>query len=191
MIVQGAGTHRPVEVMNPLEEDVILYKYTHLGIVSRLPDLATICSLEEKSSLGLAEEITSELPKELEGLLNKVEVEVDNEEKGQVRQLIKNHQDVFSPPGQPLGRIELGKIDIVTPSQATIKQAVRRPPFHLKTASEEEVQKMLRDDIIEPSNLPWASPVVLVKKKDGYIRYCIDYRRLNTVTWKDSSHSLG
>ena len=51
------------------------------------------------------------------------------------------------------------KHDIVTPSQASIKQVVRRPPFHLKTTAEDEVQKMLKDDIIEPSNSPWASSV--------------------------------
>ena len=78
------------------------------------------------------------------------------------------------------------KHDLVTTFQATIKQAVRGLPFHLKTTVEEEVQKMLRDDIIEPSNSSWASPVVPVKKKDGSIRYCIDYRRLNAVTRKDS-----
>ena len=170
--------------VNPLEEDVILYKHTQLGIVSRVPDLATICSLEKKGSSGPAEETTSELPKEREALLNKVEVEVDHEEKNQIRQLIKSHQDVFPLPGQPLGWTELVKHDIVTPSQAPIKQAVRRPPSHLKTTAEEEVQK--RDDIIEPSNSPWASPVILVKKKDGSIWYCIDNRRLNTVTQKDS-----
>ena len=48
------------------------------------------------------------------------------------------------------------------------------------------VQQMLSSGVIRPSNIPWASPVVMVKKKDGSLRFCVDFRQLNAATVKDA-----
>jgi len=50
---------------------------------------------------------------------------------------------------------------------------------------DEEVQEMLRANVIEPSTSPWSSPIVIVRKKDGRLRFCIDFRRVNDVTERD------
>jgi len=50
---------------------------------------------------------------------------------------------------------------------------------------DEQVEDMLRHDIIEPAASPWCSSVVMVRKKDGAMRFCIDYRKVNDLIIKD------
>lgn len=67
---------------------------------------------------------------------------------------------------------------------------VNLPPYRTSPAKkrviEEQVQQMLRDNIIEPSTSPWAAPVVIVNRADTDPRFCVDFRGLNQVTQKDS-----
>lgn len=73
----------------------------------------------------------------------------------------------------------------VSPDQ----EPIASPPYRLsqnrKEALQKELDKLLRDDVIEECESPWASNVVLVTKKDGSLRLCIDYRKLNAVTEPD------
>jgi len=69
-------------------------------------------------------------------------------------------------------------------------QPIRLPPYRLPHAYRDIVQKELREmlahRVIEPSTSDWAAPIVLVKKKDGSLRLCVDYRRLNSVSKADA-----
>ena len=75
---------------------------------------------------------------------------------------------------------------INTENAKPVKQAPRRLPFHHLKEVKKLVESMLDNNVIEPSNGPWASPIVLVKKKDGSTRFCVDFRQLNSVTRKDA-----
>jgi len=85
-----------------------------------------------------------------------------------------------------LGRTNVVKHRIDTGDERPVKQPPRRLPLAKREEAEQEVQRMLDHNIIEPSQSAWSSPVVLVTKSDGSLRFCIDYRRLNSITRKDS-----
>ena len=67
-----------------------------------------------------------------------------------------------------------------------IRELVRRQPLVLQDAIDEEVQKMLQQGVVHQSFNPWSSPVVMVQKKDGSWRFCVDYCKLNNVTHHDA-----
>ena len=194
VLVRVSGKNLPVELINPTERDVTLYKHTNLGIASPVKDdqiVGTIQTSEVNEVVAGVDsnnkpDVNQKLDPELEKILNGIDVDLSGPQLTQVEQLLHRNSSVFATSGQPLGRTELVQHDIVTLNDQPIKQRVRRTPFHLQKEAKAEVEKMLDSGVIEPSCSPWASPVVLVRKKDGTLRYCIDYRKLNAVTQKDS-----
>ena len=85
-----------------------------------------------------------------------------------------------------LGRTSQLQHCINTGSAPPIRQPVRRMSPHRREEVKSLLSEMLQKGVIEPSASPWASPVVLVQKRDGSTRFCIDYRQLNEVTRKDA-----
>ena len=100
--------------------------------------------------------------------------------------LLEEFSDSFSSGENDLGWTNVVTHAIDTGDSQPIRQPLRRhPPAHLD-AIQHHVASMLEQGVIEPSKSPWASNVVLVKKNDGTLRCCIDYRQVNSATKKDA-----
>ena len=85
-----------------------------------------------------------------------------------------------------LGRTTIIQHQIDVGTAVPVRQPPRRLPFHQRELVQQHVDKMLKNGIIEPSTGPWSSPIVMVKKRDGSMRFCIDFRKVNDLTKKDA-----
>ena len=109
--------------------------------------------------------------------------ELHEEQKSELQEMLQDFQDVLTDVP---GRTDWIRHDIQLTSNEPIRKRPYPVPQAFKETMREEVDKMIEADIIEPSNSPYCSPSVIVKKKDGSNRYCIDFRALNNITVFDA-----
>ncbi|UYV75437.1 hypothetical protein LAZ67_13000274, partial [Cordylochernes scorpioides] len=103
-------------------------------------------------------------------------------EQKELKQVLERYGDLFS---SRLGRTNLAKHRIDTEDAKPIKHKPYRVSAKERDIIKEQIDEMLTEGIIRPSSSPWSFPVILVKKRDGKYRFCVDYRKLNNVTVKD------
>lgn len=107
---------------------------------------------------------------------------LNSNERDKLSRLLTDNEDIFSPGGGPT-RFAVHHIDTGS------AKPIAGPPYRTSPAKKElirkEIDKMLEDGVIEEAESEWAAPVVLIPKKDGEVRFCIDYRKLNQVTRTD------
>ncbi|GFT05968.1 hypothetical protein TNCV_3927031 [Trichonephila clavipes] len=171
--------------LRSIHEEVTIFKIEHRSeSIRQKGEVLATCSpvtcVCKSSSLLLSNSPQQLTPDLLEN------AELAPEQKSSAERLFQEFEDVFSRNSSDIGHTTVTQHRIDTADHPPIKQHPRRLPF----AKQEEVETLLREmqenDIIEPSSSPWASPIVLVRKKDGSTRFCVDYRKLNDVTKKDS-----
>ena len=140
-----------------------------------------ICEVSKGKSLQGQPEGSSDII-----LANPLPDDITSDQKEKFLALMAHYSDILADGPDKLGRTGVLQHHINTDNATPIRQQARRVPLPRRETVHNLLQDMLSKNIISPSQSPWASPIVLVAKKDGSTRFCVDYRKLNTVTRKDA-----
>ena len=184
-LVDTTSNILPVRVLNASSQPVTIYKGSKIGMISRLPEPQPNPTGHTRTLKSRDREVQT-LPTHMKELNERSRTLLNDDEAEQLTDLLLEYSDIFAVNDADLGRTGIIKHKINTGSAAPIRQHPRRLPTWQQTEADKQVGEMLEKGINEPSASPWSSPVVLVRKKDGTMRFCIDYRKLNDVTTKDA-----
>lgn len=114
-----------------------------------------------------------------------IDEDLSSEYQQKLLNLLNNYRDCFAFDITELGSTTAGNMRIELSDNEPVVYRPYRLAFKEKENVRQMVQELLNNDIIRPSTSAYASPIVLVKKKTGEMRLCIDYRALNKKTIKE------
>ena len=108
------------------------------------------------------------------------------EQTQELQSFLGEHHEAFCLETTDRGETDIVAMEIDTSDARPKKQQPRRMPFAVRTEVAKQLRTMQDAGVIQPSSSPWASPVVMVRKRDGTHRFCVDYRELHSVTKPDT-----
>ena len=176
----------PVRVMNARKDSFTLKAGTCLANLQQVSVVGSI-QVDEHDAMDVKFPNQNQgNPNFVQELVSNVHNSLPESTRRVLTDILVRHADVFSQAEDDLGTTDTVTHSIDTADAKPIRERLRRyPPAHMEAISQ-QVDDYLRQGVIEPASSAWASNLVLVKKKDGSYRCCVDYRRLNAVTRKDA-----
>ena len=192
-----------VRVMNPFNEDVELKQNAVIGRAERVERIISVISkseseVESRASVRRIQldhgkpvarnsqtQPAAKIPKHLETLYERSTQGKSECEKRAVGNLLAKFEHTFSKSEWDVGLTSLAEHSIDTGDAAPIKQRPRRVPLAYAEEEKKTIEDLLQKGVIRKSTSPWASPIVLVRKKSGAVRPCIDYRKVNSLVKPD------
>lgn len=167
--------------MNPGNSDVRILK----GTVIALFELES--GVETSRTLLHTHVVASEdiLPSHLQDMFKSNHDGLNNEEREELRKRLIKKQDDFARPSE-VGRCKLGTHKIKLTDDKSLKEAPRRTLLFKRSVLEVEIKKLEEWGLIDKSDSPYSAQTMLVRKKDGTWRMCVDYSKLNAKTVKDA-----
>lgn len=179
-IIQPQDQNIVLRVVNPTLTDIKLYQGMKLATVETLSptEIISTANVNCKSKPETHSQILWQIAQDT--------ADLNPRQKDQFYQLLLEYSEVFAFSDEDMGRITIVRHKINTGAASPVHQPPRWLPVHTSQEVKKLVGSMLQRNVIEPSTSPWSSPVVLVKKCDGSFRFCVDYRRVNSLTRKDA-----
>ena len=172
-----------VMVYNPTSQKMYLQKGKVLGQVSNAAAAYTLPILQKSVSVG---EVKAEQVEDINKMLTEVDLKnLDADQKVTVTELLREESDVFSKSKNDIGFVPDFKLDIQLTDQTPFGAAYRKIPGPLYNEVKNHINDLLANGWIKQSYSPYSSPMVCVRKKDGGLRLCIDFRKLNAKTIPD------
>lgn len=195
-----------IRVLNPYSTEVALRQDAEVATAEKIDRIVTTIVEEEcekeKENLSTIKRVTCQqqteidvrgfsksskdgIPEHLGDLFNR---SVDNKtevERQMIAALLTKHADTFSRDEWDIGLTDLSEHSIDTGDARPIKQRPRRVPLAFAEEEKKAIEDLLKKGVIQKSTSPWASPIVLVRKKSGAIRPCVDYRKINALVKPD------
>lgn len=176
-----------VPVVNVGTLDVMLYPHNTLGTLNTVLVVSLPTDVVEVKSATVT---VNSQPPPVSSMLDQIDAidlsMLTGEEEAQVRALFRRYQSVFSTHEGDLGCTNLIAHEIPLSDDVPVRQRYRRIPPSEYEVVKAHINQLLEAQVIRESSSPYASPIVLVKKKDGSLRMCVDYRQLNSKTRKDA-----
>jgi deoxyuridine 5'-triphosphate nucleotidohydrolase len=200
VIDSGYTGNISVIIQNDSEEDFLLKPQQKIAqlVFLQLASIDSLQPVETRKELGqtsrgtdgfgstdLTEAQTYFLEQEREEKIIEQRKLTEDQERRLI-QLLEDNADIFTTELHQLGRSNIIKHEIHTGNESPIKQRPYRATLPDQQFISEEIKRMLDANIIRPSTSPWASPIVVVSKKNGKKRFCVDYRKVNAITRKDA-----
>ena len=118
--------------------------------------------------------------------LNLNDLDVPQQYRSKIEKLVLQNQDLFANKDSELGHTKTVKMQVDVGNNEPIKMRPYRTSIKTREVIDKAVDEMLDADVIRRSRSPWSFPVVIVDKKECSKRFCVDFRRLNKVTKKNS-----
>ena len=186
VVVDSSSSLIPVNVLNASDKAVVLHSGQVLGnlvpVDSGMTVLEQVQVPEEQDITAISVEEQTRVVEDCVERLQHLTL-LDRQ---RIKSYFIKYKNIFSTGPNDIGRTDRIFHTIDTGDNPPIKQRFRRLPVHRQEHVETLVDEMLQGGYIRPSNSPWASPIVLVKKKDGSTRFCVDYRQVNLKSRKDA-----